>query len=217
MRRSDTRSRQGRPWEGILVAALLCACGCLAKPALTVASYSIDPPPARSAPPAAGKILSLENVRVASPYTGRAFVYRTGGHQVERDAYAVFAAPPGWLLTSAIRGYLGNADGVRDVELAGGDLPADARVSVDVIDLYGDLEHSAETSAVLTLKFRVLRPEAGDQPASEVLNRTYTRSVRASERTAAATADAWNRGLAEIMKEFLADLDPVLAAARPAS
>ena len=40
-----------------------------------------------------------------------------GTHGIERDPYAHFAAPPGWLLTSAIRGYLANADFVRDAVL----------------------------------------------------------------------------------------------------
>jgi len=197
-----------------LLAAVVAAGGCLNKPALTVQSYSIDAPRrATPSPLPGGRTLTLEAVQVAPPYSGRSFVYRSGEHRLEKDAYAQFGAPPAWLLTAAIRGYLENAAFVRDVFAPGGLAHTDARIDTDAIDLYGELGGSGE--AVLTLRFRVLRPAVGSTPATELMNRTYTRRLALAERTPGALADGWNRALAEIMAEFTSELGPLLMSDRP--
>ena len=147
---------------GGAVALAATAAGCLSKGALTSQSYSIDPPAAVARTPAAGgKILELGRVEVAPSYDGRSLAYRTGVHRLERDPYARFDAPPGAMLQFAIRGYLVNADFVRDVVEPGSGLPADARVEVMALDLYGDLPDAGEAAAVLSLQFRVLSRESG--------------------------------------------------------
>jgi hypothetical protein len=191
---------------GALLVASLAGGACLSKPALQVRSYSIDPPPARTTPSAGGRVLSLERVLVAAPYSGRPLTYRLGDHRVEQDPYARFASSPSWLLTAAIRGYLENADFVRDVIQPGSALSADARIGADAVALYGDLENPAEPAAVLTLQFRALRPGSSASATTELLNRTYTRRIRVGQGTPEALVGGWNRALAEIMKEFEGDL-----------
>ena len=136
-------------------------------------------------------------------------VYRTGEHGLGRDPYARFAAPPGWLLTAAIRGYLTNADFVRDVVAPGGDSRSQATVEVDVSNLAGDLRPGG-SSAVLTMRFRVFPdPDAHGPP--EILLKTYSKSIPIPRSTAKDVVDGWNQGLAEIMAEFQADLRGSLA------
>ncbi len=212
MSRTDvSRERVADRRRSRVAAALLGAClagsACLSKPALRVESYSIDPPPARTTPAdSGGAVISLERVRVSTPYGGRPLVYRLSGHRLEQDPYARFAAPPGWLLTAAIHGYLANAEFLRDVVQPGSGLPANAQITGDALELFGDLENPSEPAAVLTLKFRALRPASSASAAHELLNRTYTRRVRVGQATPAAFTDGWNRALAEIMKEFEDDL-----------
>jgi ABC-type uncharacterized transport system auxiliary subunit len=199
----------------IFVAALG-AQGCLSKAAVPEQTFTIDPPAARAAAPAAGAVLMLDRVQVAPAYSGQSLVYRTGEHGIERDPYAQFAAPPGWLLTSAIRGYLVNADFVRDVVVAGNGLPAAATIEVVASELAGDLKASSP-AAILTLQFRVLRFAPSTRVPSAILLKTYTRSTPISERTARAVVSGLNQALGAILAEFEADLKAALSATSPPS
>jgi uncharacterized lipoprotein YmbA len=200
------------PARRLALAAAL-AVGCVSKPPLAIQSYAIDPPPPRAGAASSGAaVVSLSRVGVAPPYAGTSFVYRTGEHRIERDPYAVFAAAPGWMLTAAIRGYLRNSDFVRDVVDPAGNLPVDVAIEADASELCADLSGAGEAAAVLTLRFRVLSPADGITPAKELLQKTYARRLALGERTPASIAQAWNRELSEIMREFEADLKPVLPA-----
>ena len=201
-----------RPWALAPVAALLAVTGCLSRPAMVSQSFSIDPPAPQSGSSRGGVVLALARVEVAPPYSGMSLVYRTGEHGVGRDPYARFAAPPGWLLTAAIRGYLANADFVRDVVAPGSGTRSGATVEVAVSTLAGEL-HAGGSSAVLTLRFRVLFDQSGARGASEALLRTYSKTVPIPRPTARDVVNGWNQGLAEIMAEFQADLRGSLAAA----
>jgi hypothetical protein len=202
-------------WRGARASAvaLLAVCGaaCVSKAPRAVQTYTLDPPPV-SVPPGGGVIVSLARVRVSPPYAAISFVYRMGGHRVEQDPYAAFAAPPGWMLTTAIRGYLRNSGFLRDVVEPGGELPIAAAIEVEVDELCADLEEET-ASAVLEMQFRVFRPASGTTPEKEILRKVYARKQALSAREASAIAEAWNRELSEIVQEFLADLRPLLSPA----
>ena len=183
----------------------LSAAGCVSKPALVSHLYTIDPPPARASAAPGGVIVALKRVDVAPPYSGEHLIYKTGNHAIERDPYARFASPPGWLLAEAIRGYLANADFVRDVVSIGESLPAQASVEVSVSEIAGDLRTDVP-SAVLVLTFRVQSEPRSSDRNRELFMRTYTKSVPIPRRTAKEVVEGWNKGLEEIMAEFLADL-----------
>ena len=209
---SDLRFSRGVV-RGLVLAAALLPGACASKLARAPQTFTIDPPPPRAAVPAsATAILSLRSVEVAPTYAGAALVYRVGGHGIERDPYASLAAPPAWILTSAIRGYLKDSPFVRDVVVPGESLPVDAAIEPSAIELAGDFSSTAGPAAVLTLQFRVLAPSAGAAPPREMLLKSYTRRVGLSRRTAASVVAAWNEGLAEIMADFLTDLRAALPA-----
>lgn len=191
--------------------AALGAQGCLSKATVATQTFMIDPPAARSAPVPGGVVLALSRVQVAPAYAGQSLIYRTGAHGIERDPYARLAAPPGWLLTSAIRGYLANADFVRDVVLEGSSVPASATVEVAVTELEGDLSAS-EPAAILTLQFRVVTFRTNTPAPIEVSLKTYTRRNPIAQRTAKAVVAGWNEELGMIMAEFETDLKAALAA-----
>ncbi len=197
-----------------LAAALAVALGsggCASKAPLAVQSYTLDPPAPSGAVDRAGAVVvSLERIRVAPPYAGTSFVYRMGGHRIERDPYAAFAAPPGWMLTSAIRGYIRHADFIRDVVEPGGEVPVVLLIEAEASELCADLPEGGEATAKLTLQFRVFAPASGATPERELLRKTYPRSRPLAVRDSAAIAEAWNRELSEIADAFLADLRPLL-------
>jgi len=194
------------------IAALLAATSCLFRPTIVSQSFSIDPPAPQSAAAPGGVILALARVEVAPPYSGQALVYRTGEHGLGHDPYARFAAPPGWLLTAAIRGFLMNADFVRDVVAPGAGTRSQATVEVAVSKLEGDLR-PGDSSAVLTLRFHVFSDPDGVRGLSEILLKTYLKTIPIPRSTAKDVVNGWNQGLAEIMAEFQTDLRASLAAA----
>jgi uncharacterized lipoprotein YmbA len=194
------------------VAAVLASTGCLFRPAMVPQSFSIDPPAPQSMGSPGGVVLALTRVEVAPPYSGQSLVYRTAEHGLGRDPYARFVAPPGWLLTAAIRGYLMNADFVRDVGAPGAGARSQAVVEVAVSKLEGELRPSG-SSAVLTLRFRVFSDPGRAPGPSEILLKTYSKTIPIPRSTAKDVVNGWNRGLAEIMAEFQTDLRGSLAAA----
>lgn len=187
--------------------------GCLSRTALVPRSYSIDPPAKQSPPASGGIVLSLPRVEVTPPYSGQAFVYRTGEHDLVRDPYARFASPPGWLLTAAIQGYLANADFVRDVVSPGHGIRSEATVEVTVSEMAAELRPSG-SSSVLTLRFRVFSKPDGARQAIEILLKTYSSTLAISPTTAREVVGGWNRSLADIMAQFQADLRASLVASR---
>ena len=198
------RARRTGP---VFFAIALAACaGCVSKSALVPVSYAIDPPAAApGVPHEGGQVLALTRVDVAPPYAGISFVYRTGDHGIERDPYASFAVSPGWMLSTAIRGYLRNAPYVRDVVSPGAGVPFAASIEAHATELYADLGSSPV--AVLSLQFRVLSPPSSGAPLRELLLKAYTERVPLESRSAEAAAKAWNEALASIMKSFVADLE----------
>ena len=196
-----------------VLAMAMAGTGCLSRTALAPHSYSIDPPPKRSPPSSGGIVLSLSRVEIAPPYSGQPFVYRTGEHDFVRDPHARFVSPPAWLLTAAIQGYLADADFVRDVVSPGHRIRAEATVEVTVSEMAGELLPSG-SSSVLILRFRVFSNPAGAHEAVEILLKTYSSKLPISPATAREVVAGWNRGLADIMVEFQADLRASLVASR---
>src|SRR5262249_23645081 len=154
-------------------------------------------------------VLSLARVEVAPPYSGQRFVYQVGENEFEIDPYAKFIAPPSWLLTVAIRGYLANADFVRDVTVSGRGGRPDAIVEVTVSQLAGELRPGG-SSAVLALRIRVVPEGAGGRRGSEILLKDYSKTIAVPQATAGDIIHGWNQGLAEIMQEFESDLRSAL-------
>jgi len=199
----------------LVLAAVLVAAACVSKSPLATQSYSIDPPARAAAsdlPDAV--VVSLLRVSVAPPYSGTSFVYRTGEHRIERDPYALFAAPPGWMLTTAISGYLRDADFIRDVVEPASEIPIAAAIEADATELCAELGRPGDPVAILTLRFRVISPMSGTTAPTDLLLKSYTQRVPMPQRSAQAAADAWNQALATIMKEFEADLKAILASRR---
>ena len=197
--------------RALCLAVAVGAAACVSRPPMTIVSFTLDPPPLEApAPHPKGVIVSLARVRVAPPYSGTEFVYRLSGHRIERDSYAVFAAPPGWMLTTALRGYLRNADFIGDVVEPGGELPIGATIEVDVNELYADLPDGGQATAVLAMSFRVYRSPTATKPEREIFRKTYSRSLAVEERDADDIAGAWNKALSEIADDFVSDLRPLL-------
>ncbi len=212
MRRDPTAFRRaGRPSGGLILATALLSTACASKLARTPQTFTLDPPAPRVTPaPDATRVVSLRPAEANPTYAGVELVYRVGEHAIERDPYASFAGPPAWLLTAAVRGYLRDADFVRDVVVPGEGVPIDAEIEPAIVELAGDFTDEAQPAAVMTLHFRVLASVAGSATGKEILLKNYSRSRPLSKRTAVAVVEAWNAALADIMADFLGDLKSAL-------
>jgi cholesterol transport system auxiliary component len=204
----SARLRRAIAWG----AAVLGATSCLSGPAQAPRTFSIDPPAPQSPVSTGSVILALARVEVMAPYSGQSLVYSTGEHGFQRDPYAKFIAPPSSLLTAAIRGYLANADFVRDVVAPGDSKLSAVTIEVAVSKLAGELRVGG-SSAVLVMRIRVRSSPGSDHELSEILIKNYTASIPIAQATAQAVVNAWNQGLENIMAQFQSDLRTSLAAA----
>lgn len=212
---SRLAARASRAALGLVLAAPLLAAGCVSKLARAPQTFTLDPPAPRVTPPSgATRVLSLRPAEANPAYSGVEFVYRVGEHAIERDPYASFAAPPAWLLTAALRGYLRDADFVRDVVVPGEGVPVDAEIEPALVELAGDFTNAGSPTAVMVVHFRVLAPASARLPNREILLKSYTGTRPIAQRNAAAVVAAWNEDLAEIVAAFLADLKAALPPAR---
>lgn len=194
----------------------LLAGACASKLPRTPESFTLNAPPAPATPAAgATRVVALLPSEVAPTYAGSDFVYLTGPHAIERDPYASFAAPPAWLLTSALRGYLRGAEYIRDVVTPGEGVPVDATIEPSLVEIAGDFT-GASPEGVVVVHMRVLAPAGAGSPVREILLKTYTARRPIAKNAAASVAAAWNEALAAIAAEFLADLKAALPPPRPA-
>lgn len=195
-----------------LLAGVLGAAGCFSRPAIVSQSFSIDPPAPRTAIPERGVVLELAHVEVSPQFSGQRLMYQSGEHEFVRDPYARFVAPPSWLLTVAIRGYLENAAFVRDVAIAGRGPRPDALVHVAVTQLSGELRDGG-SSAKIALRVRVTPEGPSGRRGPAILLKMYSSTVPVPDAKASAIVDGWNRGLAQIMAELEPDLLAALTVA----
>jgi uncharacterized lipoprotein YmbA len=185
---------------------------CFSRPTLVPQLFTIDPPLERPAAPAARRrTLALRRVNVAAPFDGRELVYRTGPYRLERDPYAVLAAPPAALLTEAIRSDLTGS--IDDAGAARGAHGPDLLLDVDVGELSGDFVRPEQPAAVLVVTFEVSSPGA----ASPLFRKVYARRAALTARTAEAVVTAWNEALAQSLRDLERDLDAALSRPSPSS
>jgi uncharacterized lipoprotein YmbA len=188
----------------------LAATACLTARGPSSHTFTIEAPEPKAASNAGGLIVAVARVEVAPEYSGEALVYQTGEHELVRDPYARFAAPPSSLLATAIRGYLANADFIGDVVSLESGLRPQVAVETSAVKLAGILR-ATESSSVMTIRFRVLRSDSG--PTTEMFRKTYSATSDNRRATSRAVVDGWNRALAEIMNDFESDLRTSLVAA----
>jgi cholesterol transport system auxiliary component len=190
--------------RAIPFAAVCLLTGCLARPHLDQQSFIFAPPAPSAAKVAAGsRVLAIRTLQVASPFDGRAFVYRTGEFSYDRDPYAEFMTPPAEGLVSPICGRMREAGLFGAVAEAGSALKPNTLVEIHVGQLYGDFR-PAENAAVLAMRF-VFFDATNGVPGKILFQREYTRDIPLKARTAAALIEGWNQALAQILDSVASD------------
>ena len=179
---------------------LLCA-GCISRPRLAKEFFALRPPPPRDTSLISStNVLAIKPVTVSPLFEGKSFVYRTGEHSFEQDAYADFLVSPSRALEIPIRAYLRQAGLFREVVEPGSALRPDHIAEFSFTELYGDFRQPEDTAAVMSVHFILIEDGVA---RSLVTQKNCTRRVRLKARTAAALVDAWNQALDEIMGEIV--------------
>ena len=190
----------------------LLAAGCLApQPAPRVVFYALQPE--RTAPvlaPLGADALYVGRVRVAPLVEGKGFVYRTGESAFEADFYHRFAAPPGALVREALIDWLGRSGLFSEVWGQGSPERARWRLEARVTALHADLRDPAAPRAVLEMGLALVDAHA---PAQEARLRERHRAEVPTSADPAALAEAWTRGLAQVLAEAEDALRAALGAA----
>lgn len=191
---------------------LLCvlACfggGCLSRPHLQSQLFSFvltthGSPHA----PSQAHVLTIRRLRVASPFEGQSFVYRTGEFSYERDPYAAFLVPPAESLAEPLKTYFRQSGIFRDVVEPGSALEPDIVAEVSVARLNGDFRSRANPASVLEIHFTFVGT-ADKSPNRILLDKEYSQEVSLQARTAAAVMAGWNKGLTEILGQVCKDLE----------
>ncbi len=153
-------------------------------------------------------MVAIRYLRVAAPFDGRSFVYRTGEYSFESDPYAEFFASASDSLLVPIRGSLRQSGAFQAVVEPGSALKPNTVAEISVLELYGDFRRPQEAAAVL--KLRILVFDAPNGVAGKVIDeREYARRIALKERTAGALMAGWNAALAQILAEFELHVPPL--------
>lgn len=188
----------------LALAATLAACS-LSRPAPVKRTFLLE-----SATPAMANVQKLASVRVgvvnvATPFRGKAFVYRESDLKYAADFYDEFFVAPAAMLSDATAKALAAANVFRRVIPLGvtaddGDFVLDGFAS----EFYGDVRDAAKPAAVLAVTFYV-SPANAPIP-SVIWSREYRQRVPVTEASAEALARAWNAALSAVLADLARDL-----------
>jgi cholesterol transport system auxiliary component len=188
-----------------LLAGICTLTGCLSRPALDKQTFAFSVPAiAATNVVVSDRVLGIRNLQIASPFEGRALVYRTGEFTFVRDPYAELLDSPAEELMTPLRGWLRGSGDFSAVVEAGSALKPDTLVEVSVSQLFGDFRQPEHPAAILTMQFVFLDALNG-VPGKVILEQEYSRSIPLNAPTAAALMEGWNQALAEILAEVSSD------------
>lgn len=164
-------------------------------------SLEVSPPPGPPSEPLFGAV-RVSKFRVASPFAGKGFVYRTAPLQYQEDFYNRFVAPSGELIAGQSVRWL-TASGLF-AAVYGGPSPVEPQLLLEgeVLALYGDFRERPPR-AVLEIVFTATRADGAPQV---VLHHGYRREVPLQEGGSAALAAGWSEALAEVLRGLESDL-----------
>ena len=154
--------------------------------------------------PAAPAVLLVEPFRVDAAFAGRQLVYRVSEFGYETDYYHQFLTPPATMLSERTRDWFANSGLFQQVVAPGGPAPATHTLTGHVVALYGDFAHPTAATAVLEIRFSLLR--AGGAGETTLFSKTYQARNSVTARAADAVVAALNQDLVQILTQLETDV-----------
>ena len=187
-----------------LLAIALAGCSALTRPAPVRQTFLLEP----GSPPAAGHarpgVLRVGIVRVAAPFRGKAFVYRTGDLSFQTDYYVEFLVSPEAMLTEQTARALDHARVFERMAGPGASADADWHLDGFASALYADARDPSKAYAEIAVTY-YLTPSGG-AAQTPVWTREYRRRVAMRDASPGAYADALNLAFGDIVAELARDL-----------
>jgi ABC-type uncharacterized transport system auxiliary subunit len=203
-RPGDRHRATRRQWTVLIAVAALAACS-FSRPPVERTTYLLtatrEAPAASTAKPVAVKVRPMRAVPL---YERKEFVYRVDGERVVSDFYNEFAETPESMLTSAVSGWLKNAQLFASVVEPG--VPVDAPYALDgsIVALYGDSRDPAKPAAEVAVQFYLVK-QRGSAPEL-VYDRVLRSRVDVAPGNPRALAAGYNQALAQILAQLERDL-----------
>ncbi|HEV2221341.1 MAG TPA: hypothetical protein VGV08_12385 [Casimicrobiaceae bacterium] len=195
-----------------LLAISIAGCSALTRPAPVRQTFLLEP----GSPPAAGHarpgVLRVGIVRVAAPFRGKAFVYRTGDLSFQTDYYVEFLVSPEAMLTEQTARALDRAGVFERIAGPGAGADADWHLDGFATALYADARDPAKAYAEIAVTY-YLTPSGG-AAQTPVWTHEYHRRVAMRDASPGAYADALNVAFGDIVAELARDLASVSLPAR---
>lgn len=178
-------------------------------------STKADPGAANPGAAAPFSSVRLKRPTISPAFSGREFVYMTGENRFETDFYNLFLAKPADMAFTAIRAELARSGLFGEIVDSSSAFFPDYVLETNVARLYGDFSGKTP-QAVVEASFFLIRDTRTDYAVT--LSKSYVRMIPLAAATPDALAAAYDRGLAEAVADFVADVRALpAAAAKPKS
>ena len=147
--------------------------------------------------------LKVGAVSVAPPFDGKSLVYRLGDQRYEKDFYNIYSAIPAEMIANAERQWLNQANIFAATLGQGNSFFPFYTLQATVEEFYGD--YRVKPEAVVTIEFFLAAANAGITNPLIGSNR-YSRRIALKDNTPQALIVGQQQALAEIFKEYEAQL-----------
>ena len=190
----------------MVASLLLCGgCGSLSKPYPEKSLYAIDlgelPAPEKSQET---RVLRVDDVHVAKPFDGLAFVYQVSNSQFTTDYYNGFITSPDRIFSGALVDWLARSGLYSSV--INGDSSADYQLTLEtnVTQLYGDYSATGAPAAVIEAKFFLIDQTGGNY--NIIFQKAYRHSEPMSAASPTELIRGWGKGYRNILTSLSEDL-----------
>jgi ABC-type uncharacterized transport system auxiliary subunit len=187
-----------------LVVASLALVGCGRKPYEKTYFYLNVQRPYEASKTDSELVLELRTFAIDAAFNSKGLVYRTNEFEYETDFYNELLVWPATMVTERSRTWLSETGLFARVISGASHVRPTHALEGNITALYGDFRDAAKPVAVMEIRFFLMESDSSKERL--IWAKAYKGSCDASERTAQALAEAFDRCLETILSELEEDL-----------